>query len=142
MLKIYIGLLVLFAACALPPSSATDEVIASVDKVMQAINQASPQLLDEWMTANALVTMVTDDGKSHASTRSEMQSSLMSGGKTKFHERTWGHQVKISGGLASVWVNYEFTIDNEFSHAGVNAIHLVNADGKWWVNNITYSVRD
>jgi len=142
MLRIYIGLLALFTACAVPPSAATDEVIASVDKVIQAINQASPQLLNEWMTANALVTVVTDDGESHTSTLSEMQSSLMSGGEAKFHERTWGHQVKISGGLASVWVNYEFTIDNEFSHAGVNAIHLINIDGKWWVNNITYSRHD
>ena len=39
--------------------------------------------------------------------------------------------IKIDGNLASVWTPYEFYLDNNFSHCGVNSFQLFNNNGNW-----------
>lgn len=48
-------------------------------------------------------------------------------------------KINISGSLSSVWVPYEFWLDNSFSHCGVNSIHLIKTELGWKILNITDS---
>ncbi len=48
-----------------------------------------------------------------------------------WNEPIWNEKVEIDGGLASVWVDYAFYRDDEFSHCGVDAFHLVQQEGEW-----------
>jgi hypothetical protein len=48
--------------------------------------------------------------------------------------------VLIRGPIAVVWGQYEFLIDGEFSHCGVDAADLVKVDGRWKVANFMWTV--
>ena len=57
------------------------------------------------------------------------------------HDDVWDERiselsVKIDGDLASAWMNYEFYRDDQFSHCGVNAMHLIRKEGEWKIFQI------
>jgi len=53
------------------------------------------------------------------------------------HDKIWDEKISgtivlIDGGIAQVWTDYAFYIDEEFSHCGVDAFHLVKEpSGNW-----------
>ncbi len=55
-------------------------------------------------------------------------------------ERMWDPQVMIHEGIAVVWAPYEFQVNGEFSHCGVDAFSLVRIDGRWKIAGIVYTV--
>jgi len=48
-----------------------------------------------------------------------------------YDERIRNPVVKVDGGLASVWVDYNFYVGERFSHCGVDAFHLVRTPEGW-----------
>jgi hypothetical protein len=48
--------------------------------------------------------------------------------------------VLIRGPIAIVWGEYEFWIDGEFSHCGVDSTDVVKIDGAWKIVNFTWTV--
>ena len=51
-------------------------------------------------------------------------------------ERLRDPQVRVSDGLASVWVEYAFYAGERFSHCGVNAFHLARTTAGWQIVNL------
>ena len=49
----------------------------------------------------------------------------------KWDERLLSYNIQIDDNIANVWTPYEFWINDEFSHCGVNSFQLFNQDGKW-----------
>lgn len=43
--------------------------------------------------------------------------------------------ILIRGPIAVIWGEYEFWIDDEFSHCGVDSADLAEVDGEWKVAN-------
>ena len=59
----------------------------------------------------------------------------------EYVERWTGNPtVLIRGPIAVVWGEYEFWIDGEFSHCGVDSADLVRMDGKWKIANFMWTV--
>jgi hypothetical protein len=48
-----------------------------------------------------------------------------------FDERIANPRVQVEGGLATVWVDYGFFRGAQFSHCGVDAVHLVRDAAGW-----------
>jgi len=46
----------------------------------------------------------------------------------------------VHEGIAVVWTPYEFHVNGEFSHCGVDAFSLVRIDGQWKIAGIVYTV--
>ncbi|MFK7951828.1 MAG: nuclear transport factor 2 family protein [Ekhidna sp.] len=46
-------------------------------------------------------------------------------------EPIWNEKIQIDDNLAAVWVDYAFYVDDQFSHCGVDAFHLVKLEGQW-----------
>lgn len=46
-------------------------------------------------------------------------------------EKLMSMNIKVDGGLASVWIPYEFYFNSKFSHCGVNSFQLFNNNGTW-----------
>ena len=61
-------------------------------------------------------------------------------GKEKLLERMWAPEVRIRGGIAAVWTEYDFHRDGRFSHCGVDAFHLVKTEGGWKIAGAMYTV--
>jgi hypothetical protein len=55
-------------------------------------------------------------------------------------ERYWSPTVLIRGAIAVVWAPYEFWVNGETSHCGVDVFDFVKIDGTWLVSNSTWTV--
>ncbi|MEY3398642.1 MAG: hypothetical protein RL220_1236 [Bacteroidota bacterium] len=54
--------------------------------------------------------------------------------------RSKGVQVEVHGKMAMAWVPYDFTINGEFSHCGIDACTLVKLGQEWKFALIAYTV--
>lgn len=57
------------------------------------------------------------------------------------HEQIWNEKlfnttIESEGGIAQVWTDYNFFIDDRFSHCGVDAFQLIKQDGQWKIVSI------
>lgn len=55
-------------------------------------------------------------------------------------ERYWSPTVMIRGGIAVVWAPYEFWVNGETTHCGVDVFDFVKVDGTWRVSNSMWTV--
>lgn len=54
-----------------------------------------------------------------------------------WNELVWDMEIRIDEGFAQVWTPYAFYLDNQFSHCGVDAFHLVETSAGWKIFQIT-----
>ncbi len=47
--------------------------------------------------------------------------------------------VLIRGPIAVVWGAFEFTVDGNFSHCGINAFDMVKLDDEWKIANVMWT---
>ncbi len=48
-----------------------------------------------------------------------------------FQEKLTSWSIQVDRTMANAWVGYEFWLNKEFSHCGINSFQLVNFDGDW-----------
>jgi hypothetical protein len=61
-------------------------------------------------------------------------------GKQTNRERMWQPEVRMHGGIASVWTPYDFWVDGKFSHCGIDIFDLVKTAEGWKIAAVTYTV--
>lgn len=49
----------------------------------------------------------------------------------KFQEKINSYSIQVDGPMANAWTEYEFWIDGELSHCGVNSFQMIN-EGEGW----------
>lgn len=79
-------------------------------------------------------TFVNKEGKSIL--RTETKSDFLGAVSKKDPTTVWfekllSYTIKIDENLASVWTPYEFYLNDNFSHCGVNSFQLFNNNGNW-----------
>lgn len=57
-----------------------------------------------------------------------------------YRERYWSPTVLVRGVMAIVWAPYEFRIDGETSHCGVDVFSFSKIEGVWKVSNSMWTV--
>ena len=55
-------------------------------------------------------------------------------------ERMWNAEIRIHGNIATVWTPYDFHVNGDFSHCGIDAIDLMKIDGSWKITGGSYTV--
>lgn len=50
-----------------------------------------------------------------------------------FEEKLTTWSIQVDRTMANAWVGYEFWLNGNFSHCGINSFQLVNFDGDWKV---------
>lgn len=58
-----------------------------------------------------------------------------------FTERYWDEQLLISDELAVFWAPYDFHIDGEFSHCGIDVLNLIKIDDKWKIGHAMWTIQ-
>jgi cyanophycinase len=59
----------------------------------------------------------------------------------RLDERQRDPEVRVDGGLATVWTYYDFFRDGAFSHCGTDAFSLAKTDTGWKILQIAYTTR-
>ena len=48
-----------------------------------------------------------------------------------FEEKLTSWSIQVDRTMANAWVGYEFWLNDNFSHCGINSFQLINFDGDW-----------
>ena len=48
-----------------------------------------------------------------------------------FEEKLTSWSIQVDRTMANAWVGYEFWLNGNFSHCGINSFQMVNFDGEW-----------
>jgi hypothetical protein len=149
-----IPILAVLSACAptAPPASSlpaghqSDEetaVLAAMDRYMTAISANDLEAMGALQTPEGMTyrAQVTEGGDMEivAHPNSYWIDPSRDDGRA-YRERYWSPTVLIRGGIAVVWAPYEFWIDGETSHCGVDVFNFVKIDGVWRVSNSMWTV--
>ena len=60
--------------------------------------------------------------------------------KNSYLETAKSMEVKIHEGMAMAWVPYEFRLNGEFSHCGLDVFNLNKKEGDWKIILLSYTI--
>jgi hypothetical protein len=122
-----------------------DQVLAAVQQFFDSMAARDVERAEEVLVPEGRFFNIRDEnGKNvvRSFTNREFLDGLASR-KEDVLERMWEPEVRIEGGIATVWTRYDFHRDGVFSHCGVDAFDLVFDEkdgGKWRITGGVYSV--
>lgn len=128
---------------AVEPGPPDEAVLAVVQELFDAIAERDTAAVRRVMYPEGRLVAVSSEGDSIAvriSTRDAFMASL-AGSEAHFLERMWDARVRIDGPMATVWAPYDFHVDEEFSHCGVDVFDLVRSRQGWRIVSVTYTRR-
>lgn len=140
---------VLLAGNANAEDKEREAVLALIDTAFDFVDSGS---LDDWRSIQ-LAEGTTINFRPHPSgtpgellmrmTSNEIEAASLDE-DTGAHEYTEGWTgeptVMIRGPIAVVWGDYDFWIDGEFSHCGIDSVDLVKFEGDWKIANWMWTV--
>jgi hypothetical protein len=152
-MKPIVGLatLLVLAACATadPAASAghqpreAAEILAVMDAYMHEVSANDLAAMEARQTPEGMTYRhrARPDGGWEVLARSNMEwvAPNMASEQT-YRERYWSPTVLIRGPMALVWAPYEFQIDGETTHCGIDVFSFSRIDGVWRVSNSMWTV--
>ena len=122
------------------PGPEVAQIEAVAEAVLRGISEGDAALLEEALHPFAYLMAVPDEGTARRQERADfIQNVGESGGR--YLERMWDPRTEVSGPVATVWAPYDFHIDGQFSHCGIDAFQLIRQDDRWWVLSVVYTMR-
>jgi hypothetical protein len=146
--------LAVLAACnqAAPPAASGPDVtrsddeaavLAAMDTMMLAISANDLQAMAKLQTADGMTYRARAVGNGEMDIVGQPNAYWIDPARNDGHtyrERYWSPTVLVRGSIAVVWAPYEFWIDGETSHCGIDVFNFVRIDGAWTVSNSMWTV--
>jgi hypothetical protein len=110
------------------------------DSALAAISRGDFIGFTDMMIEEGIVVGTSErDGvmQSRARTRAQEREMVVQG---RWTERGWNPVVRIAGGVATVWLPYDFYIDGAWSHCGVDTFTMVKSEDRWFIAALAYTV--
>lgn len=136
MKRIVTALFVVTTLFSFGQSTDEDAVRNTVDEFFTAFHaQDSVGLANLVSTSIVLQTIGTGkDGKTilrEENFKDLIQSIVSIPDSVNFKEKLLDYSIQIDGAMANAWTPYEFWINDNFSHCGVNSFQMVKLEGEW-----------
>jgi hypothetical protein len=136
--------LILFAA----PVKAQNDSLAiteTIHQFFQALRDGDTlhmkSLLHDSLVLGTTYRSKNDDAIIIYESPAKLIEAIGSKGDQKWNEVIFDLEIKYSGDLASAWMNYNFFVDDTFSHCGVNSFQLLRRLENWQIISI-FDTRD
>lgn len=130
-------LLILLSIASMAQTKDKDDVMKVVNQVFEAMRKNDSTLLKQCFIENPKTFTVFNNKEGETKfVTDDFQRFINAVGRPKekvWNEPIWNERVEIDGPLASVWVDYAFFVDDQFSHCGVDAFHLVKLEENWQI---------
>lgn len=127
-------------AFAQPADSEKQAVVRTVERTFRAMAARDAAALRATLFPGAQFHAVRPDGSVSAASSEEFIQRITTAKEPPL-ERIWDPVVLISGRLATLWAGYDFHRGAQFSHCGVDAVHLVKTIEGWKITAIAYTVQ-
>lgn len=115
--------------------SEPEQIKEVINAMFDGMREKDPEKIKEAFSEQAIMQtiMKRPEGNSIASNSVEEFATQI--GKvpeeTQLDERLTDYIIQVDGDMATAWTPYEFYVNDEFSHCGVNSFQLVKFDEKW-----------
>ncbi len=135
MKKLLIIALTIFSIQTIAQENEKKEIMFVINNVFEAMRKSDSLLLKSSFveSPNTFTAFINQEGKSQL-VMGDFQRFIKAIGQPKeqvWNEPIWNEKVEVDGNLASVWVDYAFYVDDQFSHCGVDAFHLIKREDGW-----------
>lgn len=135
MKKIIIASLVFLIASSASAQTAADSVKQVVNQLFTAMKTSDAQLLQACFADSAVLQTIAVNKEGKTIVRNEsvaaFAASISKAPAGALDERIEFDMVKTDAALAIVWTPYQFYLNGNFSHCGVNSFQLVRFNGQW-----------
>ena len=118
------------------------EILTVIDKFFQALAEKDSSIAESALLSKGYFHSVREEqGKFmlQSQTHEEIKFGIPSIQKD-YLERIWATLVLIRERIAVVWTQYDFHIDGDFSHGGIDIFNLVKTEEGWKIAGALYSV--
>ncbi|UZD20988.1 nuclear transport factor 2 family protein [Algoriphagus halophytocola] len=137
-IKSILLLLVAFVL-AVPAFSQSDEakVKAVIESLFDGMRSKNPDQIAAVFSENAIMQTIESHGEYGEVKAGSVEQFVQGIGSlpadTELDEKITDYQIKIDGDMATAWTPYEFYLNGNFSHCGVNSFQLVRMAEGWKV---------
>lgn len=123
--------------------TAEEQIVGAAEALFGAMERKDETAIRDVMLPNARLVAVSSSelGTSTTWTNVDEFVDAIIHRNEDLLERLWNPDVRIDGEIATLWVDYDFHRDGQFSHCGVDAFHMVRTGGGWKIAHITYNRR-
>lgn len=121
----------------------SNDAMAVVNKLWAEMAAANPAGIVALHNPGAQLVAVIKTKEGKTVVRNLTVDEFSKGFADKTHtvkEDMYTSEVRVDGDLASVWGRYVFFVDGKVSHCGIDAFHLVRADGVWKIGGIASTI--
>jgi hypothetical protein len=142
-MKLIHAVILLAAPAPVLAQTAEEQIVGAAEALFDAMERKDETAIREVMLPDAQLTAVasTERGTSTAWTSVDEFVDAIIHRNEDLLERLWNPDVRVDGDIATLWVDYDFHRDGQFSHCGVDAFHMVRTGGAWKIAHITYNLR-
>lgn len=118
-----------------------EAVKQSINQFFESLEKQDTALLKDiaFMEGQVWTLNLINDPASH---RSRFFGDDLKGfdSKNDWLETPLSFEIKIHKDIAMAWVPYEFRVNGDFSHCGIDIFTLMKKDGRWTIMTVAYSV--
>lgn len=117
-------------------SPETEKVKETINGLFTAMRNSDSTGIKNALAANATFQTINAQNELKAGSPAAFITSVGKAPKGSLDERIVFGDINIDGNLATAWVPYEFYVNGNFSHCGVNSFQLHKTDGKWKIQSV------
>lgn len=135
-LTFLLGLLpMLFFSVQLKAQSPEKEVQAVIEQLFDGMRAKDGEMVASVFLEEApMQTVISGESGSKVGSNSVadfVQRISTTPEDVQLDERILDYQIKVDGDMAAVWTPYEFYVNGNFSHCGVNSFQMVRTPEGW-----------
>ena len=117
-------------------------IMDTVEKFFTSIKTTDKALLESILVPDSLNISTTEssDGEIQFTILNyeNMVTALTRPGRLAI-ERAWDETILIQGNIAIFWAPYDFHVNNEFTHCGIDSFQLIKKEGQWLISNASWT---
>lgn len=128
------------AAQAARPDTAA--VLATVQRLFDALARRDTAVVRALLVPGVRFVSMRADTTSEPRAQGDAElMRMLTRGSGRLLERFWSPVIQIQGPIATVWTPYDFHVDSEWSHCGIDTFTLMRTGAEWRIASLTYTVQ-
>lgn len=142
MKRYYSSLALLILPFSYPVFAETVDPIDALNTFFEAMSKNDASLAASVMIKDGIIYGYAEGAESSDLIRVPIDQ-FLEGWKTRTDsvlERIWDVEILVHRRLAVTWAPYDFFVNGEFHHCGVNSFNLIRMNDGWKITGVTFSV--
>jgi len=113
-----------------------------IDQFFESINSGNGELIASLEVEGAQILNIREDTTGQFEFAERPWFGVDSfNADSQLTERYWNEQFLISDNLAVFWAPYDFHINGEFSHCGIDVLNLIKINGQWKIGHAMWTIQ-